>query len=135
MRRTFLILATALLLAQPLSAQMQTDAPAQGTTVTLVCITGIVNPTPEGDPPLPFAVLARLEGDPFLRHMVTEPRVQTGPTLNLTFVFPNVEAYRTWSESAATRQLLGELRQRVSQLSLTVSLRRDPHPFGATAGG
>jgi hypothetical protein len=53
--------------------------------------------------------------------------VQTGPALDLTFAFPSVEAYRSWYETAETRQLLDELRRRVSQLELTVSLRRGPY--------
>jgi hypothetical protein len=134
-RHAFVFASLALLLSSPLSGQGESATAPRGNTVTVVTITGTVNPTPYGVPPLPFAILQRLELDPFLRQMETEPRVQAGPSLLVTFVFPSVEAYRTWSETAATRQMLDDLQERVSRLSLTVSLRRDVRTFDTGDGG
>ena len=125
MKRMLLVLAGGLLFGLPLQAQSSVDArPPHGAPVTRVTITGVVAPVRGGEPPLPFEVLERLERNPFLAQMHTEPRAQTGPALLLTFSFPSVEAYRAWSEAPQTRALLDELRQRVSGLELTVSLTR-----------
>jgi len=127
MKRILLALGAALLLATPGRAQMSSPVPQlEGNPVTLVTITGIVHPVRTGEPPLPFDVLERIERDPYLSRMETESRVQTGPALHLVFAFPSVEVYRAWSETENARQLLVELRQRVSQLELAVSLRRAP---------
>jgi hypothetical protein len=125
MRRLLMMLGAALILAQPIHAQMSAPIPElHGNPVTLVTISGIVHPNPADQPPLPFDVLARIERDPHLARMETESRAQTGPVLELVFAFPSVEAYRAWSASAETRQLMADLRGRVSQLELAVSLRR-----------
>jgi hypothetical protein len=127
MKPSIALAALAIALASPLAAQLPAPAPVDQGVTTLVRLTGIVNPIPSGDPPLPFPILARIETDPHLAYLDTEARTQTGPALVLTFAFPSVEAYRAWYETAETRQLLDELRRRVSQLELTVSLRRGPH--------
>lgn len=127
MKRMLLVLAGGLLLNLPVQAQTPAGPrPLQSDPVTLVTITGHLAPAPAGDPPLPFDVLQRLERDPFLAQMHTEPRPQTGPAFHLRYAFPNVEAYRAWAEAAETRQLLEILRRRVSQFELTVSLTRGP---------
>lgn len=125
MKCMLLVLAGGLLLGLPLQAQSSVDAaPPQSAPVTRVTFTGLIAPVRAGEPPLPFEVLELLERDPFLAQMHTEPRAQTGPALLLTFSFPSVETYRAWSAAPQTRQLLDELRQRVSQLELTVSVTR-----------
>jgi hypothetical protein len=129
-KRTLFIVLASLLVAA--TGQAQGLRPPADPPVTVVSITGIVNPVRWGEPPLPFAILERIERDPFLANMDTEAQVQTGPTLQLTFAFPSVEAYRRWAEAEGTRQLLQELHQRVSQLELTVDFRR---AFGPGAGG
>lgn len=124
--KQLLIALAALLLAVPAHTQMAISSPPQGSPITLVTITGIVHPGPPGEPPLPFSLLEQIEGDPHLAQMDIQARVQTGPALHLTFTFPSVDAYRSWSQTPETRQLLDELRRRVSQVDLTVSLRRSP---------
>lgn len=121
-----LLFAAGLLLASPAHTQMTATPQPHVAPVTLVTITGIVHPGTPGEPPLPFFLLERIEADPHLAQMDIQARVQTGPALQLTFAFPSVDAYRAWSESRETRELLGELRRRVSQVDLTVSLRRSP---------
>jgi hypothetical protein len=125
MMRMLLVVAAGLLLSLPVQAQTAA-APRlpQNDPVTLVSITGLLAPVRAGEPPLPFEVLQQLERDPFLAHMQTEARMQTGPALHLTYAFPSVEVYRAWTQTPETRQLLEVLRQRVSQFELTVSLTR-----------
>ena len=125
MKRMLLVLVGGLLMRFPLQAQTPEAARhAHGAPVTLVSITGVVAPVRDDEPPLPFEVLENLERDPFLTQLHTEPRAQTGPALLITFSFPSVQAYRAWSAAPHTRALLDLLRQRVSQLELTVSLTR-----------
>ena len=126
MKRTFFLLAAAAMLSQPLAAQPAAPSAIRGAVVTRVSITGTVNPVAVGEPPLPIPLLQQVERDPFLAELRTEARMQTGPSLILTYAFPSVEAYQAWSQAPGTRQLLADLRQRVSQLELTVSLTRAP---------
>lgn len=124
-RAVFVVLASLLV---AVTANAQASGPRADTPVTLVSITGIINPVRWGEPPLPFPVLEKIERDPFLATLETEARAQTGPALQLTFAFPSIEAYRRWADAAETKLLLEELRQRVSQLELTVDLRRAVGP-------
>ncbi len=128
MKRSVLIALTAALLAAlPAGAQSSTEPGLNPfPPATVVSITGHLAPVQPGTPPLPFDLLAQLERDRYLAGLRTEPRAQTGPGIVLTYSFPNVEAYRTWSETPQTRELLGVLRQRISQFELTVSLTRSP---------
>lgn len=123
-----LLLAAAITGARPVAAQ---DRTPRGDVLTLVSISGTVHHRPAGEPPLPFTLLEQIESDPFLVHMETTARAQTGPALVLTFGFPSVAAYRAWSEAPQTRELLDALRTRVSQLEMTVSLNRGPPAFAA----
>ncbi|HEY0014901.1 MAG TPA: hypothetical protein VGC13_01235 [Longimicrobium sp.] len=123
--RMLLVLAGGLLLSLP--AQGQTAAASglpQNDPVTRVSITGLLAPVRAGEPPLPFEVLRQMERDPYLAQMRTEVRSQTGPALHLAYAFPSVEAYRAWTLTPQTRQLMEVLRERVSQFELTVSLTR-----------
>jgi hypothetical protein len=134
MKRMLLIMAGGLLLSLPVQAQTAAaPRPLQNAPVTVVTLTGLLAPVRAGDPPLPFEMLQQVERDPFLARMHTEPRVNTGPALFLTYTFPSVDAYRAWAEAAETRRLMEVLRQRVSQFELTVSLTRSPGGSGIPA--
>lgn len=136
MKRILLVMAGGLLLSLPVDAQTAAaPRPLQNDPVTVVTLTGFLAPVPAGDPPLPFEVLRQVERDPFLARMHTEPRADRGPALFLTYTFPSVDAYRAWAEAAETRRFMDALRQRVSQLELTVSLTRGPGGSVAPSGG
>lgn len=117
--------AAAVLLSLPVQAQSIAQPRAiQFEPVTVVSITGTLASVRAGVPPLPFEVLEQIERDPFLAGLSTNPQDGTGPALELTYSFPNVQAYRAWSEAPRTQQLLDVLRQRVGHFDLTVDLIR-----------
>ncbi|MBB4637020.1 hypothetical protein [Longimicrobium terrae] len=125
MKTLLLAAASTVLFALPLQAQSSVQPGAiQYEPVTVVSITGTVESVRAGLPPLPFEVLEQIERDPFLAGLSTEPQEGTGPALALTHSFPNVQAYRAWSEAPQTRELLEVLRQRVGAFDLTVDLIR-----------